>query len=655
MTSPAPIWKRRLPIGVELIPPRTLPLTEGGAHIRVWAPRRTTVEMVIEGAPRPIRLEPEQSARGYFSGLVPSLRAGTRYRLRLDNEPTLYPDPASRFQPEGPHGPSEVVDPYSYPWSDADRAWRGAELRGQVFYELHIGTFTPEGTWQAATERLGDLVDLGVTALEVLPVAEFPGRFGWGYDGVDLYAPYHLYGTPDDMRRFVDRAHGLGLAVLLDVVYNHLGPDGNYLGAFSPSYTTSRYANEWGDALNFDGPDAGPVREFFVANAGYWVEEFHLDGLRLDATQSIHDASPEHVLQAITRRVRQAAGERRTLVIGENEPQDVRLLKPPEAGGPGLEALWNDDFHHSARVAATGLIEAYYTDYRGRPQEFVSIAKRGYLFQGQRYQWQKKGRGTPTYGIAPLHFVHYLQNHDQVANTGTGERLHTITSPARHRALTALLLLGPHTPLLFQGQEFSASSPWSYFADHNSELAPLVKKGRGEFVAQFPSVATPEVQERLPAPEDQAVFERCKLDLGERERHAAAYALHKDLLRLRREDPTFAAQGAWGLDGAVLGEAAFVLRFFGEGGAGDAGGHQPLETMGRGDRLLILNLGPCLHLWPAPEPLLAPPTGRRWRPLWSSEHPRYGGRGTPQPDTDEGWRLPAESALVLCPDSEEEA
>lgn len=639
MTSPAPIWRRRLPVGVELIPPKTLPLHEGGAHVRVWAPRRQRVELVIEEAERPLPLEPERGERGYHSVLVPGLGEGARYRFRLDDEPTLYPDPASRFQPEGPQGPSQVVDPYRFPWSDADRAWRGPELRGQVFYEMHIGTFTLAGTWQAAAERLGDLVDLGVTALEVMPVAEFPGRFGWGYDGVDLFAPYHLYGAPDDMRRFVDQAHGLGLAVLLDVVYNHLGPDGNYLGAFSASYTSSRYANEWGDALNFDGPDAGPVRDFFVANAGYWIEEFHLDGLRLDATQSIHDASPEHILQVITRRVRQAAGGRRTLVVGENEVQDVHLLKSPEAGGPGLEALWNDDFHHSARVAATGLIEAYYTDYRGRPQEFVSIAKRGYLFQGQRYQWQKNGRGTPTFGIAPPRFVHYLQNHDQVANTGLGERLHTLTSPGRHRALTALLLLGPETPLLFQGQEFSASGPWCYFADHNPELAPLVKKGRDEFMAQFPTVATSEMQSRLPQPEDPALFARCKLDLGERERHAAAYSLHRDLLHLRREDPTFAAQGAQGFDGAVLGDAAFVLRFFGAGS---------------GDRLLIINLGPHLHLWPMPEPLLAPPPGRRWRLLWSSEHPRYGGHGTPQPETDEGWHLPAESALVLCPDEDDE-
>ena len=264
-----------------------------------------------------------------------------------------------------------------------------------------------------------------------MPVADFPGRFGWGYDGVDLFAPTRLYGRPMDFRRFVDRAHALGIAVILDVVYNHFGPDGNYLNLFSAAYFTDRYDNEWGDAINFDGPDAGPVREFFLANAGYWIDEYHLDGLRLDATQQIFDRSDDHIIAAIVRQVRPAGRGRTIFVVGENEPQHARLVRPPESGGYGLDALWNDDFHHSAMVALTGRREAYYSDYRGRPREFVAAAKYGFLYQGQHYPWQRKARGTPALDLPAEWFVVFLQNHDQVANSGTGQRGHALTSPGR--------------------------------------------------------------------------------------------------------------------------------------------------------------------------------------------------------------------------------
>jgi maltooligosyltrehalose trehalohydrolase len=502
---------------------------------------------------------------------------------------------------------------------------------------MHIGTFTPEGTWAAAAQQLPALADLGVTVLEVMPVAEFPGQFGWGYDGVDLFAPTRLYGRPDDFRAFVDRAHAAGLGVILDVVYNHLGPDGNYLKQFAEGYFTDRYANEWGEAINFDGPDAGPVREFYVANAGYWIDEYHLDGLRLDATQSIHDASPEHVLAAVARRVRAAARGRKTFLVAENEPQEARLARPAERGGYGLDALWNDDFHHSARVVLSGHNEAYYTDYLGTAQEFVSAAKWGYLYQGQRYRWQGKRRGTPALDLPAAAFVTFTQNHDQVANSARGLRPHAVASPGRHRAVTALLLLGPGTPMLFMGQEFDATSPFLFFADHNPELAKLVARGRADFLAQFPSVATPPVRERLPDPADLRTFRSCKLDTSEREKHAAAYALHRDLLRLRREDPVFRGQRRGRLDGAVLGPEAFVLRWFG-------GEH--------GDRLLLVNFGRDLDLDPAPEPLLAPPEGKVWEMLWSSEDPRYGGQGTPPPDTEENWRALGNAAVVLHPVNE---
>jgi maltooligosyltrehalose trehalohydrolase len=623
--------RRRLPIGAEL--------DDGGVNFRVWAPAATTVQVELEvraGRSSTHSLKPE--SHGYFSATVRGAAAGMRYRLRPSRAERGLPDPASRFQPEGPHGPSEIVDPAAFGWTDA--GWPGVTLPGQVIYEMHIGTFTRDGTWAAAARELPELAAAGVTLLELMPVAEFPGRFGWGYDGVDLFAPTHLYGSPDEFRLFVDRAHAVGLGVILDVVYNHVGPDGNYLKAFAPDYFTDRYRNEWGEAINFDGPNAAGVREFFVANAGYWIDEFHLDGLRLDATQQTFDASPEHVLAAIVRRAREAAGGRDTLLVAENEPQHIRLLRAPADGGYGCDALWTDDFHHSARVALTGRHEAYYSDYRGTAQELVSAVVRGYLYQGQRSSWQGKRRGTSTRGCARWRFVAYVQNHDQVANSPRGDRVHRLTSAEAYRAMTALLLLGPATPLLFQGQEFCASSPFVFFADHKPELARLVRRGRADFLAQFPSMAAPEVRAELPDPRDPLAFERCVLDLSERERHAEAYALHRDLLRLRREDAVFRAQGAHGVEGAVLGPEALVLRFYGPDGD---------------DRLVLVNLGADLGLEPPAEPLLAPPEGRRWRVIWSSEHPRYGGAGASALDADERWRLPARSAHAAAAVAEAES
>ena len=616
---------RRYPIGAEVV-------EAGGVHFRVWAPARKRVEVLLEaGSGSPGRLDLDRETGGYFAGCASAARAGTRYRYRLDGEGP-YPDPVSRYQPEGPHGPSQVVDPRGFPWTDT--AWKGAGLRGQVIYEMHIGAFTREGTFDAARRHLPALAETGITVLEIMPVAEFPGRFGWGYDGVDIFAPTRLYGEPDDFRRFVNDAHALGLGVILDVVYNHFGPDGNYIRAFSPDYFTAVYKNEWGEAINFDGPGSGPSREFFLTNAAYWVEEFHLDGLRLDATQQMFDASPEHIIEALGKRVREAARGRETLVVAENEPQHTCLVRPLAEGGYGLDALWNDDFHHSARVALTGRNEAYYTDYFGAPQEFISAVKYGYLYQGQRYKWQGKRRGTPSFGLAPAQFVNYLENHDQLANTGSGLRLHKLAAPGRWKALTALTLLAPGTPMLFMGQEFAASAPFLYFADHQPELAGKVREGRTDFLAQFRSLSRPETVACLANPGDPATFEICKLDHAERERHAEAHALHKDLLRLRREDAVFRAQRPGGVDGAVLSSEAFVLRFF--GGAA-------------GDRLLVVNLGRDLHLDPAPEPLLAPPERACWVVLWSSEDPRYGGCGAFPLDTSENWRIPGNAAVALAP------
>lgn len=620
-------------------------LSGKGVSFRVWAPKRHTVEVVLwrevpqndwQSAEPLLRrsLEREAEADGYFSALVPEAAADMAYGFRLDGGSRVFPDPASRFQPRGPTGPSQVIDPRAFGWTDD--AWKGITIEGQVLYEMHLGTFTPEGTWRAAQERLPDLVDLGITVVEIMPVAEFPGNFGWGYDGVCLFAPTRHYGRPDDFRRFIDRAHALGLGVILDVVYNHFGSVDCTVSEFSDDYNSRRYENEWGAPVNFDGERSGPVREFFLANVRHWIEEFHLDGFRFDATQSIFDASEVHILTAMQQEAREAAGERSVILLAENEPQDVRLLRPVEEGGHGLDASCNDDFHHTARVRLTGLIEAYYEDYRGSVDELRSCMLGGYLFQGQMYRHQGKRRGTPTRGLPATAFVHFLQNHDQIANTGPGRRIHQLTSAGRLRAMTALWLLSPQTPMIFQGQEFCASTPFLYFADSSGENAQAVATGRAKFLSQFPSLDTDEARRSLPDPASISSFERSRLDWSERERHHEWHDLHRDLLHLRRDDPIFARQRADLLEAVALGRDCLAVRYFDELGAASS------------DRLVIVNFGQQLTYWPCPQPLLAPPAGQSWELLWSSESVRYGGRSTPPVETDTGWKIPAEAAVVLA-------
>lgn len=621
---------RRYPIGAEVV------THAGGGRVvdfRLWAPACTSVQVLLEAGPgAPDRIAMVREADGYFSVQSESAGAGTRYRFLLNGGEQGFPDPASRFQPEGPFFASEVIDPVPFQWTDQE--WRGPRLEGQVVYEMHIGTFTREGTWGAATAQLEELSRLGISVLEIMPVADFAGEFGWGYDGVDLFAPAHCYGRPDEFRTFVDSAHAVNIGVILDVVYNHLGPDGNYLKKFSPAYFTNRYENDWGDAINFDGPDSGPVREFYITNAEYWIDEYHLDGLRLDATQQIFDSSESHIVREVVSSARNAAAGRRLLIVGENEPQEPKYVRPPEEGGYGLDALWNDDFHHSMVVALTGRYEAYYTDYRGTPQECISAYKYGYLYQGQEYSWQRKRRGTSSLDLDPLRFVVFLENHDQVANSGRGKRLRLLSQPAKFRALTAVLLLSPNMPMLFQGQEFGSTAPFLFFADHDPELAEEVRKGRVEFLSQFRSLSQPEMKKRLTDPADRSVFTRCKLDHGERERNREVYALHRDLIALRRNDACFRiAANRRSLDGAVISPEAFVVRYFGSQ---------------HDDRLLLVNLGSDLHLRSAPEPLLAPPEESRWEMMWSSEDPKYGGLGTYPPETGAEWILPAFSALVMA-------
>jgi maltooligosyltrehalose trehalohydrolase len=528
-----------------------------------------------------------------------------------------------------------VVDPDTFEWHDSD--WPGITPVGQVLYEMHIGSFTPEGTYAAAAEKLPVLKEIGITCLEVMPVNEFCGEFGWGYDGVLPYAPTRLYGTPDDLRAFIDTAHQLGIGVILDVVYNHFGVGDRYRD-FTPDYFTERYSNEWGSSINFDGLNSAGVREFFVKNAAYWIDEYHFDGLRLDATQALYDSSDEHIITVIGREARAAAGTRSIYLVAENEPQDTRLVRAPAQSGNGLDALWNDDFHHSAMVALTGRNEAYYHDHLGKAQEFVSAAKYGYLFQGQRYDWQDAPRGHPGFDLRPKNFVHFLQNHDQIANSGTGVRMDKLASPARVRALTALLLLGPQTPMLFQGQEFGASSPFYYFADQIGDLIEIVRNGRIDFLKQFPSLKDEEFGKQMPIPAERSTFERSKLNWAEHAQNQHIVALHTDLLALRRHSLAFSGADngtVRPLDGSVLDRSAFLLRYFAE--ARDD------------ERLLLVNLGADVAVSSLADPLLAPAADCQWQITWSSEDITYGGSGERPIDLQRRWVLPADCVLVLAP------
>lgn len=609
---------RRYQIGAEA--------TKEGVSFRVWAPLASELAVVIENhSPVPMLAE----ENGYFSAVVPWAIPGNRYQFMLDRSSSLLPDPASRYQPDGPFGSSQIVDSNDYAWNDKD--WKGVPPKKRIVYEMHIGTFTREGTFSSAIHELPKLAALGITLIEVMPIAEFPGRFGWGYDGVNLWAPSHLYGTPDDVRRFVDAAHAEGMGVLLDVVYNHLGPYGNFLPRFSACYFTDTYKSDWGSSLNFDGPGCEPVREFFSENAAYWIDEFHFDGLRFDATQSIYDASETHALALFARRARQAAPNRELFLVAENETQDARIARRTDQGGYGIDALWNDDFHHSARVALTAKREAYYTDTLGSPQEFISVARWGYLYQGQRYSWQNKNRGSPAFDLGAEAFVAYLENHDQIANSARGARLHQLTDGGRYRALTAFLLLTPSVPMLFQGQEFGSTKPFLYFADHPPDVASAIREGRRAFLAQFSSLASEASQTQIADPGSISTFERCKLDLTERDMHVEHVRLYSDLIRLRQTDPAFQMQRSQNVAGAVLGPNAFVLRYF----------------CPENDRLLVVNLGAHLSLPQIPEPLLAPPLRGRWTTLWSSDDPIYGGHGSAELEGDAGWVVPGHSAVVL--------
>ena len=578
-----------------------------GTRFRVWAPDANLVEVVAEGpgeAGNSFVMRKDRD--GTFVAHVPALRAGDHYRYRVDGQGP-FPDPASRYQPEGVHGPSEVVDPSRFAWNDD--GWRGIAPQDLVVYELHVGTFTPEGTFAGATARLPLLADLGVTAVELMPLADFAGDRSWGYDGVDLFAPARCYGAPDDLRRFVDRAHRLGMAVLLDAVYNHFGPVGNYTLAFSPHYL-SKKSSAWAACVNLDGPESAQVREFFVENALHWVHEYHLDGLRLDATHALFDESPRHFLAELTARVRESTPGRRILLIAEDHRNLSLMLRPEWAGGWDLDGVWADDFHHEVRRLLAGDHEGYYRDYSGTIPELVETLNQGWFYTGQRSIHLDEPRGTDPTGIEPRRFVTCLQNHDQVGNRAFGDRLHHHVEPAAFRAATALLLASPQTPLLFMGQEWAALSPFLYFTDHDEDLGKIVTEGRRREFRHFLAFVDPDARETIPDPQARSTYEKSRLDWSERDRepHASTWRLHRALLHLRRDEPALRANEADRFEAIALGDDALALH----------------RTATEGPPLLaIVRLRGSGAIDLSPLAVEGPMDGHRWEPILTTEDPPF--------------------------------
>jgi maltooligosyltrehalose trehalohydrolase len=494
----------------------------------VWAPRAATVELWLTDTDR--RLDMAPCGDGYFRVTAPC-GTGARYRYRLDGSAELA-DPASRAQPDGVHGPSAVVDLRSRRWHD--EGFVPPPLRDAVVYELHVGTFTERGTFATAAARLDDLVELGVTTIEVMPVAQFPGQRNWGYDGVFPFAVQHSYGGAAGLQEFVDACHTRGVSVLLDVVYNHLGPEGNVLGAFGP-YFTDRYRTPWGEAVNLDGPGSDGVRSFFAANVTQWLTDFHLDGLRLDAVHELIDRSARPFLAelaALGAAIEE--GGRRVVLIAESADNDPRVVTGREAGGLGMDAQWNDDFHHAVHVALTGEQNGYYGDYSG-PEDVARAMGQGFVYQGQYSRFRRRRHGAPSVGLDPQRFVVFAQNHDQVGNRPDGGRLSSLVTPDQARLAAALLLLSPGVPLLFMGEEYGETAPFPYFVDHGDPaLLQAVRRGRAAEHAHDPRA------DRAPDPGDPATFAAAKLDWSLRrsdDAHRELCALYRDLIALRSSEP----------------------------------------------------------------------------------------------------------------------
>lgn len=497
-------------------------------EMRVWAPAAHQLELESRGR----RIAMTCTPGGWWTASVPFMAHGTDYAFYVDNQGP-FPDPRSPWQPRGVHGPSRWVDHDRFDWSDA--GWRQPPLGSAVIYELHIGTFTPNGSFESAIDRLAYLVDLGITHVELMPVAEFPGNRGWGYDGVDLYAPHHGYGGPEGLKRFVNACHERGLAVIQDVVYNHVGPSGNYLGRFGP-YFTRRYATPWGEAVNLDGPDSDEVRRFFIDNGLMWLRDYHMDGLRIDAVHAMVDTSAIHLLEQLTHEVNrlQIFLGRHLVLIAESDLNNPRVVRPREVGGYGLDAQWNEDFHHALHATLTGERDGYYMDF-GRLADLAKALTHGLVYDGRYSVYRRRRHGRPATGLSGHRFVGCLQNHDQVGNRALGERTSHLLSQGRLKIGAALVLTAPFVPMLFQGEEWAASTPFLYFTDHQDpELGEAVKHGRRKEFAAFQFD-----QDKIPDPQKKETFLRSRLDWDElrRDPHDKILDWHRSLIRLRRQLP----------------------------------------------------------------------------------------------------------------------
>jgi maltooligosyltrehalose trehalohydrolase len=575
-----------------------------GVTFGVWAPNARAVDVALI-EPSGTRYVPmEDAGDGRYRVHVAGIGAGARYFYRLDAAAER-PDPYSRFQPEGVHGPSEVIDPAAYLWSDDD--WRGVVRENQAIYELHVGAMTREGTFASLIGELAELKRLGITAIELMPVAQCPGRWNWGYDGVDLFAPFNAYGRPDDLRRLVDSAHQVGLGVILDVVYNHLGPEGNYLGVFAKEYFSERHQTAWGAGLNWDGPSCEHVRRFAIDNACHWITEYHIDGLRLDATHAIVDDSEVHLVQEVTRRVREAAGERRVVVYAEDGRHEITRARPVEAGGEGLDGVWADDFHHEIRVHLTNAHENYYASYKGSTSDIAAAINHGFSpVTTGKPGVTRVGEQDPASA-----FVFCIQNHDQIGNRPYGDRLHHDINADRYAVASALLLFAPETPLLFMGQEFAASTPFLFFTDHPEELGRLVTDGRRNEFSGFGIFDDPALRKTIPDPQAESTFLASKLNLDERWQHDGIYRLYQQLLQMRVSDAVMAHNHrTHARASAVTAEIVAVHRWW-----------------GTEHRLMVANFGNAVDLPMGEVDALAPLAGRPWHFLLATSQRRFGGNG----------------------------
>jgi maltooligosyltrehalose trehalohydrolase len=569
-------------------------------HFRVWAPEHRRVEVVLYGADGTTELRSvtaQAMPDGLFEATVHGEAGRVLYKLSVDGAGP-FPDPFSRRQPFGVHGASEVPALGDvFEWSDD--AFPGAHMDTLVVYEVHVGTATPEGTFDALAARLDEIAALGVTAIELMPLASCPGRWNWGYDGVGLFAPSEAYGGPDGLRRLVAAAHARGLAVIVDAVYNHLGPDGNYLRCFSDRWFTDRHHTPWGEALDFDGPRAAVVREAFCQNAEMWIHDFHVDGLRLDATHSIVDDSPRHILAELAERARAAAPRRDVVIIAEDERNERRLVLPEAAGGIGLDGVWADDFHHAMRRAFAGDSEGYFAAFDGSAAEIADILEHGWRYRGQPSPVTGRPRGTGAHDLDPARLVFCIQNHDQIGNRAMGDRLGHAVGLDAQRAMAALLLVSPYTPLLFMGEDWAADEPFQYFTDHNPELGKLVTEGRRREFAAWASFAGTAV----PDPQAPETVQRCRLDWAARQRapHAEMLAWYRALLALRRAHPALRERARGSFEVRASGDAVVLER---------RGGRQRLACVVgiRGQSQVDLGgLG-------------------GWKPLLASDDARFGGR-----------------------------